>query len=610
MYDTCLMSKDKKRNEFGIKKSCPILKDLSKPPSLRNNWGVCMSISLLQMIIASPTLIMMIYENNYYENNVCQILEDINFSELKVPSLLPQNIERLYLVHEMMMLKGLYSSHKNKGLNCDEHEERNFESERRRKSSGIVENLYKLIIANNNKYHFLFHDNFTEPLTISPEPKRQKWYESARAYKTIRSLICCVDKFREKTPINQLLNISKSVMIKFIDNNYLRLFSINVLSLMFFILYSNPKHFAVILAEQNGETKQFIIDNELNMKIPTVSSYIFTYFPHIRFVQFTIDRDLSVYFTNTTNLNITSYRHSLNTPSFPQLIRETSKSFQMKVLQLLKNYDTPNNLMTESEYLNYRAIDQPFELILSEHSLALIKSFFKDLFHSSKIEQTTNSIESLTKNLPIYYRRNLMKLPQLFWCKNIPCEQQLFKDFDVNYRATFYKTLAILLVEDNIRYTFSDLREAKFENEVDFKSVFQKRKTTLREITMESIPNQNLNSNFHAYKLLNKLIEIIAHNETMFSKLQIHNFKLNKDPPRNEFRTINSPGGHSVIVVKSLLTEKWWLITNSAVDEIQNLRTFVTEINQKNVHYFPQGIFWENSEKHQKSINILYSILK
>ncbi|KAI3384017.1 hypothetical protein SNEBB_001884 [Seison nebaliae] len=98
-----------------------IIRDpFSEPPKLINSDSVCLSIAMLQLLMASPSLMFKLYHHNYCSSLTCFQLKLNIPNNINKDMRWEKNIEYAYLVHEVLMMMGLRArDNEQKGFTCD-----------------------------------------------------------------------------------------------------------------------------------------------------------------------------------------------------------------------------------------------------------------------------------------------------------------------------------------------------------------------------------------------------------------------------------------------------------------------------------------------------------
>ncbi|KAI3386345.1 hypothetical protein SNEBB_010779, partial [Seison nebaliae] len=98
-----------------------IIRDpFSEPPKIINLDGVCFSITMLQLLMASPSLMFTLYHHNYCSSLTCFQLKLNIPNNINKDMRWEKNIEYAYLVHEVLVMMGLRArDNEQKGFTCD-----------------------------------------------------------------------------------------------------------------------------------------------------------------------------------------------------------------------------------------------------------------------------------------------------------------------------------------------------------------------------------------------------------------------------------------------------------------------------------------------------------
>ncbi|KAI3389337.1 hypothetical protein SNEBB_001454 [Seison nebaliae] len=105
------------------KNSLKVVRDpYDKPANILDIDGNCLSITTLQIIMTSPSLMLLFYQHNYCTALTCLQVRHNIVENKRGKCKLIKDIEYSYLIHEVMVMMGFRASEKEKkGFSCNEH---------------------------------------------------------------------------------------------------------------------------------------------------------------------------------------------------------------------------------------------------------------------------------------------------------------------------------------------------------------------------------------------------------------------------------------------------------------------------------------------------------
>ncbi|KAI3383241.1 hypothetical protein SNEBB_008855 [Seison nebaliae] len=574
---------------------------------------ICLTTTIFQILMYSPSFLVNVYKNNYISGDICKTLEDIEFKD-KMSAQLPNFIVRNYLVHEILSFKKFPAEDENKkGLACFDHELRFMEGRQRNTATDIIHNFYKLIMLRKDEYPFLpFSVEF-----VSDEPIKDSHIQSKRRmnFKTPKFLsdLMCVKASQRPTIIKPtMFNVSEPFLNEFLRKNEFIKSTFNIISLLFYTKNADYKlgNITYILHNNGSKVNLYVIEHLPQISLTQSHNFFYAFFTYDNCAQFFKYFNPFDSITEKTLFSIPFQNSKLIVPSFQHIMDAVPYfKFKFSLTHFLNTFGLPNMLIFDIRY--HYSSKEHIQLKLFPNDLLKIRQFLKDSLSSINTKNVRLDLYKNFKELrPLTYKRILLHLGEEFWCNDLPCTQELFRNFEVHKTHTRYICIGIIMEVNRYTYTFNDLMASDSTvNEIRKTGQFKNRMEELYNVFHGIYKDEYYHfTNSDSYEMFDKfskdLARSIALNETIFNDMQMKMWK-NQVTFRKNLVNIKLNNPNFIAIVRSF-KNKWYCINQNIVAEINHIQ------KQLIISYgelYPYSVVWEYERNYESSIKLLDKII-
>ncbi|KAI3379831.1 hypothetical protein SNEBB_003936 [Seison nebaliae] len=543
--------------------------------------------------MVTPSLVKKLSENYRCSSDICKTIEEINSTETQNFRELPVDIQYKYLKHEVMVLTGLHKHTNLAGGSGLSYGCRN-------KISGIQINDLSYCV-----YHFLrfltFIDN-SPPLNEAETKKLEEIFNYRLAISNSKSNSSCMSHKGAICSISEYLYKNRLV-------NEL----INPVAFMMHHLFFGPDDVAqdelvAIVNEDNGPNQQFFGPNKLPI-LDDKKTILYLAGPrllHISISMKDIDED-----THDLEHGLTDYLNSLKIRLFNDRILKDFLWVEEKCAEIIKNYGYPKIVVIpETSSSNSIYASQ-----ISKEMYIKVNQDIGNIY----LQVDDNATESgLDRNFPGIPLKDMTftavseLLPSSFWCDEQPCAQKLFDNFNripsnMTYEIyafhleymTHKRKIELINGGYNRSYIPDDFHETIRFRLHEFINVFQMRKYSLESAKRTLFHRKSTN-------LLYELIEI----ETLLSTDDFNSQRYDYAPSyfAMQDKTVLS---HSFSILKSIDGSTWYLISNSGVMKVINLKMLLDgKPIKETLNTIVTESFWHEEISYREDIQNLIPRIK
>ncbi|KAI3383534.1 hypothetical protein SNEBB_001568 [Seison nebaliae] len=585
------------------------------PSSILNIDGNCLSISTLQLLMASPSLMFLFYEHNYCSTFTCFQLQLHIAKNKEGKCNLIKDIEYSYLVHEVMVMMGFRTSENEmKGHSCKNHPIstgcrmlKNYTSHLDTVNGSLVlHNFYHLYTMRENQMiakgeiqqssalnspellsrigtksvrgKFLNStDNDIKDLRLKDDNIRKGVFYSVSSFlgKTKNNYEYCKEGLNsavDSQRYSKLLNLRfKTTVIFFINFLFIGLGGTRQTETVAHIFYKDTQRPFFL----KSEVKELVYKTLWPSWNQLIMDHV-TYFPHLKMIYLKMDQKKD----------------------------ETKVIFDVYPFCWLQTWN-----------------DDIFNMVSPQLSLLILRKLLSQLlslqFLHCKFRLNVNGERIFTPNrkvVNITYRDIGFTFPIEFWCDNIPCNRKLFKHHVIGSENEEFELFGMHLrhyvVEHRISmYVDSLMIQNAFYEEYKLKRSRKIFKWMMnRKSLFDVLAKLDKNTTAHVISELQKYIEVMVYKETVQNLEKIKNkgdisFPL---PPSMVIRG-KSESGHSLALVKSF-NSNWWFINNEEVEKVENPKEFFNNLDIK-TSMNAKVTFWQRVKNSRSTLNNLRAII-
>ncbi|KAI3380747.1 hypothetical protein SNEBB_008323 [Seison nebaliae] len=572
------------------------------PPHIHNSFGLCQSISALQVIIAAPFLLRYIIENNQCTPDVCEILNRVNSTETKDIPHFPDNLPYVFLNHEILLLMGVHKV--DHGL--------------LRKSSEFslgtvgtsindislcLHNLYRIWIM---KYNEFPRDTLPMNVTLSLRKKPFSHSHKDLSFERIERY----DPYYPSQESGYAGDFQQDMKLQ-------QHFSAALIFFLHHIFHSPedmPAKEEVGLVYKKVFDIQWLTASDVFFDEDDDTFAIFFLTIDLLFVGY-VNVEEKYYNVDGT---ITEYIDSIRTRNFNKRVLYDDPWMKTHCESLIHSFGypiivvTPHNINTEMYFASQ----------LSQGTNRNIDKIFRKMLENVQNNKTaTSETENILRYIGVSPYRPIE--PDNFWKGDLPRRQELFRGFGREGKKVYYKLYAIhfaygpaivrILSKNqpkNVELPIGFLDRHNFRvNEV----LERFKLTQLNELT--DVQRKSLEEPFI------KLVNDTVWKETLSTANDFHYFRQIVRAERNntilryyeaeESKYINYDTndrlvGHSVTLIKSLSGEIWYLVSNSLVIPVENLKKFYGgQSYEESYGLIIEQMFWHKEHEYNRDAKIV-----
>ncbi|KAI3389416.1 hypothetical protein SNEBB_002811 [Seison nebaliae] len=551
-----------------------------KPSRIKNTVGICLTISSLQIITFTPSFVDKLLKYNQCSDDVCRMVNKVNSTRTENLCLLPDKMKYVYLQHEVMLLVG---AHK---VNYDTpNKVRGFSYGCRSRKLGIDDASPCL-------------HNFHRLLTFATKPVVNQSETEISLRKERINIISRNDTTYQKicNSVKYMINSTYESEMIFHHGveNHLFIQMLNAMFHLIHYLFLGPNDvtqntYTVMIIQEHCNVR--LIKGPYGLPFVELEEMIMYIIP-LKFVYFNIDiSDYEKKFFKYDG-TLQEYVDSLTVHLFNERVFGAQAWIAHKTNTIFMHADFPlvvgiqeEGFWKEEFYaseLSYRTYVQ-----LKELSNSIIDKI-KDNPRTTKQE-----LDTLFHQIPItdlaYSYRNL-KFPKEFWNEEQPNQQNLFKNFTRrSARGPDYLLYAIHLSKI--------VKQWKIKKDLEVGIIFglMKEQEELYKYKMMTIIS---NATWYETLLTADYLNFMENNKTEGFRFV-------------ETELIPVATTHSVSIIRSLNTRRWYLINNHNVYSTINLKSFIDfQSNGELLNSRIAETFWHEVNQYYLYKNKINTIIK
>ncbi|KAI3378018.1 hypothetical protein SNEBB_000208, partial [Seison nebaliae] len=577
------------------------------PPHILNKCGVCYTLTALQLIMASPSLMVLLYENNHCSPEICSQLQKNIPLKSKTKIKLEQNIEHAYLIHEVMIMMGFQSddSQLHKGFSCKDHPHssgcRKLEENVKLKETHIgkrecrstnITNPLQLVRQKFLNYSFERPEIRTEQLQFYDDNDRKGIWKSLKNYFCSNFKSLSYKSTTDYVESNELDVNFNSVLMLIFNSLFYSGGGVRQNEIVAHTFYSNG-------SKEISELKYTSIF-PLPQKVD--HPYFLTYYPHLNltFIKLTMFENITE--DDVKTLGIYMY---LSQPWENGVFHSANEWMTIQMTELVQKYSIPSSVIIGFERShNFLMQFYPSSSMINDLAKNIRKSYMK---HNEKYIFLTTYRE-----FDAVYRIVQFSLPDNFWCGLTPCYKKLFKNCNSlkEEKNEEYEVFAFTLTMYQNEYRMwmkSFVSPNLINSEVE--------RTMLKRLNvisnwLVSIPQiKNIIDEVNKYRE-NDIISYIKNvMEEIILKETLHNLEVTNIIKKSGIIIdgISNPS-HALALVRSF-SSNWWLVNNDKVVPIENLKEFFHSTDFLTT-VTPENTAWQRRNTYQSLINNLRTVIK
>ncbi|KAI3387457.1 hypothetical protein SNEBB_004924 [Seison nebaliae] len=569
-----------------------ILRDpYEQPPyTLNNEIGVCFSITALQFFLSSPTLMTLLYNMNYCTEEACNVVNKLNSATTLNRKKFPANFEHVVFTHEVMAMMS-FSSMNGSGLNCQNHTYslgcRNATSDKLCQNGSIIfQYTYQLLAAKQREPNWMEKRRLSlstrkEKFPRNPEISSPSASSLSGLWKELKNFMSCQMEKCYKNVFGEYEHLYRTM-----ENFQIKYSIVPIISLFTDLLYlgegATHEHEVVGIQFDNTDNAFKYFQNSLLRFPGKYDDEVGMYFPQTKVLIIhnnLVPQDDLVF---PENLDLYTLDQFTRLPLPQDRLNVISPKFNENLERIFSLNGLPNVVIFEQLYNEYLSEKIPFLLSPSIFTM------------SDMLDQSSFVIEKLVENIElenigdwnnyqdifIDFFRTILPFPKAFWCEDEPCEQDLFQTTSNLNRPQKYTLYGIGLCNDDMTVELQNIEIPPNYLTNDTIIYINRRLRQLFNIfinhTKLAGKYEKLNSNqqeLFRKPLESKLMEIV-YNETLVKLQNIEVIKDEKYLINITHKNIIQNTGHVIGAFKSLDGNRWWLIDNDYIIEINNIREF------------------------------------
>ncbi|KAI3378824.1 hypothetical protein SNEBB_002861 [Seison nebaliae] len=569
------------------------------PCCLKNTANFCISISVLQIIMATPYLVKRLVDDSICTPNVCSILNKVNSTQDYNICRLPSNIQYTYLKHEIMLLMGLHKP------NCLGNQPE-FTYGCLKSSAGIddlsfsIHNFFRILT-------FDFHNPF------NAQRSKQRISLKKNGHSNLADKNLAVGRLHAVNPMAAPINTAKC-MYDYQKNNELGWEFIESLGFVLHHLFLDPDNIG-----PNDISGVFFTKNETDeifrgpSVLPTVK-YVSTmiYYPHINFLHISLETKGIEEKFHVVDKTLPDYFDSLRTRLFNKRVLDNFGWVAEKSNKIIKDFDHPAVVVISEGSPDTKA----YAVEISKYFHRNLKNNFRiirgliannDLVTDEDVNNKLPRIEAKHFSFSFYPE----KQSNDFWCGDQPCTQKLFDGFSNKSSNVNYQVFAFHLVLMSRTFQVTDFHEIDnqymppgWKNRMEFRK---------KELTERYKLDENGLTELQSKLMQNKIDELVSDitKYELYANIDLFNERrLNKTDFFYKKR-IEDRISHSISVVKIFGSGKWFVISNEEVVPANNLREILgTQLYDDTFNMMVLESVWQQQELYENNIENLKHLIQ
>ncbi|KAI3387817.1 hypothetical protein SNEBB_009703 [Seison nebaliae] len=367
-----------------------------------------------------------------------------------------------------------------------------------------------------------------------------------------------------------------------------------------------------------------------NFKIfPTLFQDLIAYFIPIGLMYIDVDTVKHDSKFHVLNKTIIEYMDSLKIHPFHERFTEFSEKLEQYLAEMINSYDFPKVVgisepegycfASELSYNVNKKLDEIFKKFYTEaisyekktkwkffknHSRTLNRANFSQIF-----KENWNDVISVT-----CYRQ---KLPDKFWNRKEPDKQELFHGFVKSEKRVYYLPYAFEIIVDLNERKLKPMRRSRKHLP---KNLHLWRHHRIDELVNRSRQFRETSLSNHTLVLIEKeirdVVSLLIDQESLATVDNYYRYQKSVIGEKKRYRQfinyeITPNDGHAIVIIRSMSKQRWYVINNEKINEVENLRLFF-ERRHYSLSYnsYLNTIFWYKETSYLKDINNLKQMVK
>ncbi|KAI3387846.1 hypothetical protein SNEBB_002972 [Seison nebaliae] len=528
----------------------------NEPASLVNTVGFCQFISYVHLLMFTPSILIKIQQNNECNQDICRVLSEVNSTTTPNMCKFPSYTQYAYLKHEFMCLTGMHKINK-------EHRKGRF-------SYGCSNTKFKIedkshSISNFFRMSQVLDRSCSIPDKFQPEISISR----GRKYCGNKALGCIIKKATNIPDLH-----------KYIDKYDLATFyvtkAVDFAFLLQHILYG-PGNIGTneIFAKIIFKDKEDVIIRGPNFLPKGLTGDSLIFFPHTNILYIRLrtgDIDRHHYDYDGT---MRDFVMSQRTRLFEERVAENAPWVIGKANDLFHKQGYPKIVVIPEKTGEGNCYHPRMTLIHREYLAEAIGMVYDFLVANPGV----TNFRHLTVAYPQSYKlaRAPPRLPDKFWCGEVPCERKLFNGFSPSKKHKTYVLYAGLLIMDIWQVSIGrqpQLRQG-LPNTPEFGHMWTASQKELVDF-LWAVRAGNELSKAQA-QIFTGYVQNLATDLTMYETAFLRDvFKAFTAKPGDLPLTVPDQDmlteSHSIVILKSMGSDSWYLVDNDSVQQIDNIR--------------------------------------
>ncbi|KAI3383143.1 hypothetical protein SNEBB_005239 [Seison nebaliae] len=430
------------------KRNPNVIRDpFTTPPHILNRDEVCFSVTVLQLIMASPSLMVLLYEHNYCSLYTCNVLDFNIPQQSNAPMNWIDNIEYAYIIHEVMTMMGFQSNKdEKKGIACCSHTA----------STGCqnILPIHQFPDIQNDPINGLLKENVvysnqcksSEQLEFNDnEDRKGIWNYLKRCFcKTVEAinyeLYGIEPLIQEYRTVNKLRIFFGSILMLFLNFLFHGEGGVNENEIRLHIFHDT---------EYADEVEEKKYKNIFPLP-PAITYSQVSYYPHLKLMSITISYNMNERLKKIGNFTMEEFPSLWHQPWDDDIFLVAEQWMSNKTQQFIIAYSLPSTVIIDHEEIYYYGRD-PIAVKISPRTIDSLAEYVeKMIYHGIKLT-----------------------LPNSFWCDDLPCKRKMFKYcLDTEEKSEAYELFAIIFTKTFQNY-YLELEQENFDvRTLDFKMKF------------------------------------------------------------------------------------------------------------------------------------------
>ncbi|KAI3378243.1 hypothetical protein SNEBB_006097 [Seison nebaliae] len=600
-----------------------------EPSRLSNEFGICVVLSTLNILMTSSSLMYKLYELNDCTEEHYRMIRVIN--RIRTTNI-PPNFEYLYLACEVLRLIGVYKNQIESDVNKLKENER------------LLSTFFHILIHGKaNTFHIL---RPFEPLTpIKRESMSSRKMEKDSYLSTRTTTITPGSSLKQKLNsriekvctntkeyVRNTLTFHKTNEDEFkrysrinYDSNLSMMGPQTLVFLINFLYFDNEN-------KKKNDIVAYRLINEKN-KIFTRNDHIFyqkikpfyipkyhqeiLYIPSLSLLYYSV---AAHQFKSIRRNNLVEYRNSLSHPHIEELMGEMGEILIEKLHRHFIEQPPPNLLIIDNHKFSILAtpnMNLPKYLIVNLISLKLIVQSSIELYRTHRSSVNWSKFQMIIQQSHlIHYVTPPLKMAETLWADDGTVKQiPLFQNIQLFANVELYQLFAFQMLTAQSKYylSFVTINEED-DNYKKVKESIDEMRRSRREEILQEMTNYYKTFDFSIDKeseelLLNSLSMIageIGREETYFN----YHASMNGEDRQVKFKMNRVESeGHTLAITRSIRTGKWWLVNNEDAHQIDNLPHFFQSPIVDRIYYNVGAMYWEMSKNYYKYQKLLMKVI-